>query len=119
RFPNIVVTRTFSKIYGLAALRLGWGYGSDGVMSMLDRLRDPFNIPGPTQAAGIAAVEDQDLVAAARRHNSQWLRWIMRELDNLGLQTVPSVANFVLFRFPGGNSIAEAANSFLTRHGYL
>ena len=119
RFPNIVVTQTFSKIYGLAALRLGWGYGAAPVISMLDRLRDPFNISSPAQAAGIAALHDQDFVAMARRHNSQWLPWLAAEVRKLGLEPVPSVANFLLMRFPGGNAMAAAANDYLTRHGYI
>lgn len=119
RFPNIVVTHTFSKIYGLAALRLGWGYGAGPVISMLDRLRDPFNISTAAQAAGIAALEDRDFVAKARRHNSQWLPWITAEARKLGLEPVPSVANFVLMRFPDGEQMAAAANEFLMQHGYI
>ncbi len=120
QYPNIVVTRTFSKIYGLAALRLGWGYGSADVISMLDRLRDPFNLPTPTQKAGIAAVLDQAWVDDARSHNTKERARVTASLTALGLNVVPSQANFILIRFTrDGNRMAEAANDYLLKHGYI
>lgn len=120
RFPNVIMTRTFSKLYGLAALRLGWGYGTDDVIGMLNRLRDPFNVTIPAQAAGAVAVADKGFTQQALAHNSRWLPRLTRELSDLGLDVVPSVANFVLFRFPEKHGItAEGANNHLTRNGVL
>ena len=119
-FPNVLVTRTFSKIYGIAALRLGWGYGSAEVTHTLERLRDPFNVPAPTQAAGIAAVRDQEWVARARQHNTVWRQQMTDEVSDLGLKVVQSATNFILIRFPEHDGVtAEAANAFLTKAGVL
>lgn len=120
RHPNVLMTRTFSKIYGIAALRLGWGFGAAVVTEALERLRDPFNVPTPSQAAGLAALADQDWVAMARDHNTQWRAWLMAALAGLGLDVVPSSANFVLMRFgPNVRVTAEAANASLTNQGVL
>ncbi|MDA5192608.1 histidinol-phosphate transaminase [Govanella unica] len=126
-YPNLLVTRTFSKIYGIAALRLGWGYGQPELISILDRSRDPFNLPTTTQQAGIAAILDQDWIAMSKAHNRRWRDWLNVELTALGLTVVPSQANFILIRFPetaapdgqGSNRMAEGANAFLLRHGYI
>jgi histidinol-phosphate aminotransferase len=117
---NVVMTRTFSKIYGLAALRLGWAYGPASVMDVLNRLRNPFNVGAVAQVAGLAALEDNAHVAAARSHNDIWLPWLARELELTGLEVAPSVGNFLLVRFPadlGRN--ADAANDFLAARGII
>ncbi|RMF11080.1 MAG: histidinol-phosphate transaminase [Alphaproteobacteria bacterium] len=119
-FPNVLMTRTFSKLYGLAALRLGWGYGTPAVIEVLNRMRDPFNVTTPAQAAGIAAVADQGFIEQARAHNTRWLERLTQSIRKLGLDVVPSVANFVLIRFPEKHGItAEGANNYLTRNGVL
>jgi histidinol-phosphate aminotransferase len=97
---NTVVTRTFSKIYALAALRIGWAYCPVSVADVLNRLRGPFNLSTAAQAAGKAAVEDTAHVTAARNHNSVWLPWLSDQLNEAGLTVYPSAANFVLVRFP-------------------
>ena len=117
--PNVLMTRTFSKLYGLAALRLGWGYASAEVAANLDRLRDPFNVPTPTELAGTAALQDLAFEQQAVAHNSHWLGWLSAEISALGLHVVPSVTNFILIRFPGGAKSAEAANEFLLKKGYI
>jgi histidinol-phosphate aminotransferase len=119
-FDNVVMTRTFSKIYGLAALRLGWAYCPPAVADVLDRVRGPFNVTGPTLAAGEAALASTDHVTAARRHNDVWLPQLTAKIAGLGLTVFPSVANFVLVRFPtdpGRN--ADAANAFLQERGII
>lgn len=117
---NVVVVHTFSKIYGLAALRLGWAYCPPAIADALNRLRAPFNVSAPTQAAGIAAVEDAAHLEKARAHNERWRDWLAREIGRLGLKVHPSVCNFLLVEFPnepGRN--AEAANAHLLERGII
>lgn len=117
---NVVMTRTFSKIYGLASLRLGWAYCPPDVVDALNRLRNPFNVSAVAQAAGIAALEDSAHVYASRASNDIWLPWTAAELTRLGLKVAPSAANFVLVRFPDAAAKnADAANSFLTSRGII
>ena len=101
---NVVVTRTFSKIYGLAALRLGWLYGPPKVVDALNRIRCPFNANGAAQAAGIAALRDTNFVDAAVAHNGKWLPWLEAEFKNIGLTVHPSIANFALVEFDNTSS---------------
>ncbi|MDH3195153.1 MAG: histidinol-phosphate transaminase [Hyphomicrobiales bacterium] len=117
---NVVMTRTFSKIYGLANLRLGWAYGPAAVVDALNRVRGPFNVTGAAQAAGIAAVGDRAHVEAAVAHNEQWLSWLSEKLTGLGLRVTPSAGNFVLMHFadlPGKD--AAAADKFLREKGFV
>jgi histidinol-phosphate aminotransferase len=116
---NVVMTRTFSKIYGLAALRLGWAYCPLAVAETLNRIRSPFNLSTPAQAAGIAALEDQGHIDKAAAHNETWRRWLTRELGARGLQVVPSQGNFILIRFAAGARGASAADEFLSARGLL
>jgi histidinol-phosphate aminotransferase len=81
---NVVMTRTFSKIYGLAALRLGWIYGPAHVVDAINRIRGPFNVNGPAIAAGIAAIRDAAHVEKSRTHNTRWLTWLTEEIGKLG-----------------------------------
>ena len=117
---NVVMTRTFSKIYGLAALRLGWMYGPAAVVDAINRIRGPFNVNAPAIAAGIAAMRDTAHVELAREHNTRWLEWLTLEIGKLGLKVTPSVANFVLIHFPETKGrTAKDADSFLTKRGLL
>jgi histidinol-phosphate aminotransferase len=117
---NIVMLRTFSKIYALAGLRLGWAYCPPEVADVLNRVRSPFNVSAAAQAAGIAAVEDAEALNRARDHNERWLPWFSERLEKLGLPLTPSVANFVLARFPGDSRRnADAAFSFLQSRAIL
>lgn len=108
--PNTVMTRTFSKIHGLAALRIGWAYCPEDVAAVLNRIRGPFNVSAPAIAAGAAAIEDIAHAEAAAAHNDTWLPWLATELAGLGLGVTPSAANFVLLHFPAnaGKGAAEA-----------
>lgn len=117
---NVVMTRTFSKIYGLAGLRLGWAYCPEHVADVLNRIRGPFNVSGPAIAAGVAAVKDQAHVETAVAHNTEWLEWLTQQLSALGLRVTPSVANFVLIHFPEETARgAEAADAFLKARGLI
>jgi histidinol-phosphate aminotransferase len=117
---NVVMCRTFSKIYGLAALRLGWLYGPAHVVDAINRIRGPFNVNSAAMAAGIAAIEDSAHVETARAHNERWLVWLADEIGKLGLEVTPSIANFVLIHFPTtpGRTAAEA-DAFLTKRGLI
>lgn len=111
---NVVMTRTFSKIYGLASLRLGWAYCPPAVADVLHRIRGPFNVTGPAQAAGIAALEDQAFVERNRLHNKEERDYLQQQLGGLGLEYTPSFGNFILVKFP--DEQGQAANDV---HEYL
>lgn len=120
---NVVMTRTFSKIYGLGGVRLGWAYCPAAIAGVLNRVRGPFNVGSPALAAGLAALADVAFTEKARAHNDQWLAWTREALLGLGLEAPPSAGNFVLVRFPGGpgrnDIVAEAADKFLKDRGII
>jgi histidinol-phosphate aminotransferase len=117
---NVVMTRTFSKIHGLAALRLGWMFGPSGVVSAVNRVRGPFNVNTPAIAAGIEAIRDLEHQERAREHNTRWLAWLAQEIAKLGLQVTPSVANFLLIHFATTKGrTAQEADAFLTARGLV
>jgi histidinol-phosphate aminotransferase len=117
---NVVMTRTFSKIHGLAALRLGWMYGPAHVIDAINRIRGPFNVNAPAIAAGIAAIEDSAHQERSREHNTKWLAFLTEEIGKLGLMVTPSVANFVLIHFPQEKGrTAKDADAFLTKRGLI
>lgn len=118
---NVFVTRTFSKIYGLAAERIGWGYGSAAMIDAMHRIRAPFNVTTAGQKAAIAALHDHDFVAMSRAHNAQWRSWLADEvaaMGNHGLRAVPSATNFLLILFEGAVT-AEQAYKGLMEAGYI
>jgi histidinol-phosphate aminotransferase len=116
---NVFVTRTFSKLYGLAALRIGWGYGAERIVANINRIRTPFNTNAPALAAATAAVRDRDYAARIRDHNQHWLDRVSSGLRALGLTVIPSVANFVLVRFPAAPLDAAAAHRHLLQRGII
>jgi histidinol-phosphate aminotransferase len=119
--PNVIITRTFSKIYGLAAERIGWGYGSAEAVAAMHRIRAPFNITSAGQAAAIAAIKANGFADNSRAHNAEWRSWLAHEvasLANAGLRAVPSKANFLLVLFEG-KLTAEIAYKKLMDHGYI
>ena len=119
-FDNVVMTRTFSKIHGLAALRLGWAYCPAHIADVLNRVRGPFNISAPAIAAGAAAIADQEFVERAIAHNETWLPWLATELTELGLTVTPTVGNFLLVHFPSGElHNAHSADAYLLDHGFV
>ncbi|MGE0665006.1 MAG: histidinol-phosphate transaminase [Sphingomonadales bacterium] len=114
---NVVMTRTFSKIYGLAALRVGWAYGAPAIIDVLNRLRGPFNVAAPAQAAAVAALEDREFFDRAFAHNKRWRDWLFQRLGGLGLSVVPSAGNFLLIDF-GSAERAQAADAYLKDKGW-
>ena len=118
---NVLVTRTFSKMYGLAAERIGWGYGAPAIIEAMHRIRLPFSITIAGTAAAVAALGDTDFVSSTRDHNAQWRGWFAEEiakLGNAGLRAIPSQANFILVLFEG-ELTAEAAYKGLMEAGYI
>ena len=117
---NVIMTRTFSKIYGLAALRIGWAYGPRPVIDALNRVRGPFNVNAAAIAAGTAAMKDKAHLERSIVHNDEWLLKVTNELEALGLKVTPSVGNFVLVHFPetAGKTAAEA-DQYLTQRGFV
>ena len=117
---NIVVTHTFSKIHGLAALRVGWAYCPAHIADAVDRIRAPFNTSIAAQEAAVAALADEDFYRLSVEHVDRWRAWLTQQLGGLGLEVVPSQANFVLAGFPQtpGRTAAEA-EGWLASHGYI
>lgn len=117
---NVVMTRTLSKQYALAGLRVGWAYAPHHMIDVLNRVRMPFNVNVPAQAAAIEAVKDQDHLAASIAFNAKERNILTAGLTAMGLDVVPSQTNFVLIGFPKeAPYTAEQANAYLTRMGYL
>ncbi|MCR9121458.1 MAG: histidinol-phosphate transaminase [Phyllobacteriaceae bacterium] len=118
---NVVMTRTFSKIHGLAALRIGWLYGPAEIVDALNRVRGPFNVNAPAIAAGAAAIADRAHIDRAIAHNDTWLPKLTEAFEALGLNVTPSVGNFVLIHFPDDDPdrSAAAADAWLVERGYV
>lgn len=117
---NVVMTRTFSKLYGLAGLRVGWGYLPRAMADAVNRVRNPFNVSAPGLAAAAAAVSDDEHLALARAHTLHWRNWLAAEARALGLEPVPSQTNFVLLRFPDTEAKSAAAcDRYLAERGYF
>ena len=117
---NVVMTRTFSKIYGLAGLRIGWMYAPLAVIDAVNRIRGPFNVNAPAIAAGVAALADSAHVERAAAHNAKWLPWLTEQIRALGLEVTPSVGNFVLIHFPSERGrTSKDADAFLLKRGLV
>jgi histidinol-phosphate aminotransferase len=115
---NVVMTRTFSKIYGLGGLRIGWGYGPQAIIDVLNRVRGPFNLSTSALEAAEAAVRDQDHVNKCRHENARMRTWLAGALAELGVPSDTSMANFVLARFASADE-AEACDAFLKAQGLI
>jgi len=118
QFENVVMTRTFSKIYGLAGLRVGWAFCPAAIADVLNRIRGPFNVSVPAQAAAAAALRDRRHVEIAIEHNEKWKAWLTEHIRKTGLRVDDSVGNFVLIHFAEeGAHTAKAADAFLHARG--
>lgn len=118
RVENVIVTRTFSKLHGLAALRVGWAYAPVPIIEALERIRAPFNVNIPAQLAAVAALGDEAFQQRSIALVRQWRPWLVQQLGGLGFDVTPSQANFILVGFPPGKSAAEA-EVFLARRGLI
>jgi histidinol-phosphate aminotransferase len=120
RFDNVVMTRTFSKIYGLAGLRVGWAYCPASVADTLNRVRGPFNVTTPAQAAAAAALSDREHVARSVAHNVEWKTWLVERIRAAGLDVDEGEGNFLLVRFPRKTPHdAKSADAFLASRGFI
>ncbi|MBE0414293.1 histidinol-phosphate transaminase [Yoonia sp.] len=115
---NVVMTRTFSKIYGLGGLRVGWGYGPQAVIDVLNRIRGPFNLSSAALAAAEAAVRDTAYTEKCRSENARWREWMATALAELGVPSDTSTANFVLARFSSPDE-ALACDAHLRHEGII
>ena len=115
---NVVMTRTFSKIYGLGGLRIGWGYGPKPIIDVMNRLRQPFNLSTTQLAAAEAAVRDQEFVAKCRVDNARQRAWLAEALAEVGVPSDTSCANFVLARF-ADQAEALACDEYLKKQGII
>jgi histidinol-phosphate aminotransferase len=118
RYPNLIVTRTFSKIYGLAGLRVGYAVSSFDAADLLNRVREPFNVNSMALAGATAALADAEYVAESRRLNREGVDDLVRGLERLGLGYIPSAGNFVTLAVPGAHS-APAVYEALLRQGVI
>jgi len=112
---NVIMTRTFSKMFGLAGLRLGWCYCSDEVADLMNRMRGPFNVNAPAQAAGIAAMEDIAHSQISKAHNDAMIKYLTANLTALGLEVPPSVGNFLLVGFGDGETASRAYDYMMSK----
>jgi len=117
---NTVMTHTFSKIHGLASLRIGWMFGPANIVDAVNRIRGPFNVSTPAMLAAVAAIEDTAHQEMSKAHNEKWRSYLTEEVTKLGLKVTPSVGNFILIHFPTekGKTAADA-DAFLTRRGLV
>ncbi len=106
QYPNVIMTRTFSKIYGLGGLRIGWAYAAKDIIDVLNRVRQPFNLSETQLTTAEAAVRDVAFVERCRTENSKWRDWLSNALIQMGVEVDESFANFILARF---SSEEEAA----------
>ena len=118
-FDNVVMTRTFSKIFALGGLRLGWAYCPKAIADVINRLRGPFNVNSPALAAGLAALEDVSFTNKVRKHTEKWFIWTKKKLTLLGLEVPSEVGNFLLVRFPATGKTASKTNEFLKSRGLI
>jgi histidinol-phosphate aminotransferase len=105
--PNLFVLRTFSKVYGLAGIRVGFGAGNEECVKAVEKLREPFNVNGLALAAALAALDDEDHVKRSSQMNAEGLDFLYDRLDELGVSYVPSQANFLLVEVGDGVEIFE------------
>ncbi len=118
-YPNLIITKTFSKIYGLASLRLGWSYSSLEIATILNKVRGPFNVGGPAQYSAITALADNNFIEESIDHNNQWLKIFFTKIAQFSnIKAHPSVANFILLDFFNAE-ICQKANEILLQNNII
>lgn len=119
KHPNLIVSRSFSKAYGLAGLRMGFGIAQPGLTDLMNRLRQPFNVNSLAQAAAIAALKDEAFLKKSAEVNAQGYQQLMAAFDQMGIHYVPSVGNFVLFRAGEDDNAGSKVNLALLKQGVI
>jgi histidinol-phosphate aminotransferase len=119
QYPNLIVSRTLSKAYGLAGLRVGYAVAQPAITDILNRIRQPFNVNSLAQAAAVAAIQDDAFLAESKRVNSAGYAQITAACTRLGLSYVPSKANFILIHIGQGGGGAAAVNNALLKQGVI
>jgi len=120
QYPNLVITRTFSKAYGLASLRVGYGISHTDIADLMNRVRPPFNVNSMALAAAVATLSDDEYVAESKKLNDDGLVYLTAEFDRLGLPYIPSVGNFISFEIPAEKNISAAdVNQKLLQAGVI
>ncbi|CAD0183834.1 Histidinol-phosphate aminotransferase 2 [Ruegeria sp. THAF57] len=118
RFENVIMTRTFSKIYGLGGMRVGWGYAAQSIIEVLNRVRQPFNLSLTALAAAEAAIKDEEYLTFCHTENARLRVWLADELAKIGVPSDPSSTNFILARFRD-QAEAEACDDYLKTQGLI
>ena len=119
-YDNVIMLRTFSKLHGLASLRLGWGYASENIIDNLMKVRGPFSVNTAAIMAGVAALEDLEFQKKSVQHNLKWMSWFEKELQSLNLDFQSSITNFLLIKFPSDQKHnAQNAENYLSSKGIL
>ena len=117
-YKNVIITRTFSKAYSLAGLRLGWGYANNSLINIIKKLRPPFNLPPGAIAAGITALNDENHLNKVVNHNSNIKSWFIKELNDLGFKAYKTQTNFIFVIIPKKkNQSASLVNDYLISKG--
>ena len=120
KYDNMIMLRTFSKLHGLASLRLGWGYASENIIQNLMKVRGPFSVNNAAIMAGVAALEDLEFQKRSVEHNLKWMSWFEKELKLLNLDFKSSITNFLLIKFPSDLKYnAQSAENYLASKGIL
>lgn len=118
-FENTIVLRTFSKIYALGGIRLGWCYADEKIIDILNRVRSPFNVSSAAQEAGVGAINDDEFIKKSIEHNQKWLKKLKQEIPKLGFEILDSVCNFVLITFNDEKKSSDKADEFLRKNGII
>jgi histidinol-phosphate aminotransferase len=116
--PNLIILRSFSKVFGLASLRIGWCFAAPEIIRQIDQIKGPYNVSGPALAAAVAALDDNEHVSMSRKHTNAWLNHIANCLNQLGIRSGPRAGNFILAEFES-SSVADRAYSYLRECGVL
>jgi histidinol-phosphate aminotransferase len=119
KYPNLIVSRTFSKAYGLAGLRVGFGIAQPAITDLMNRIRQPFNVNSMAQAAAIAALNDKPFLEKGARNNAEGYQQLTAAFDELGLEYVPSFGNFVLVRVGDDDNAGARVNLALLKQGVI
>ena len=119
KFPNIIVTRTFSKIYARAGFRVGWAYSSKIIIETLEKIRGPFNVNLLAQVAASLIINDENFLKKSIEYNKKWKKWLIKEINDIGLKAIPGFANFILIKTSEHYSALKIVNILKSKGIYV